>query len=136
MIWFGKQKILENQKFFHKYYVLSIVLSVLKIVLKILWLTINFRKKTKSLKSTFYIFVQNGNLNFKSMSFVFVIVGLLSFLFGTGYTWYGNLANSIVLYKNLTLRKFRSFEKFLSEFLKSKLIFFWININIKFQVIF
>ena len=48
-----------------------------------------FRKKQKAVKTTFYIFVKNGNVDFRSVSFLFVVLGLFALSIGTWYTWYG-----------------------------------------------
>ena len=48
-----------------------------------------FRKKQNTVKSSFYLYVNNGHLNFNSISFLFVIIGIIGLVLGLTYTWYG-----------------------------------------------
>ena len=48
----------------------------------------SFRKKQKSVKSTFYIFVEYGKLDLRTVSFLFVMIGVFALSLGTWYTWY------------------------------------------------
>ena len=64
--------------------------SIFHISLSILSLFL-LRKKNKAVKSTFYIFVENGKIELRSLSFLTVLSGVFALAIGTWYTWYSKL---------------------------------------------